>query len=139
MVNDLKEACGVFGVYDLNGDNVSKPIYYGLLSLQHRGQESCGISVSNTNKDETNITCFKDMGLVSQVFDNEKINTLEGNLGIGHVRYSTTGESIKENAQPLAIKYIKGTLSLAHNGNLINTDELRKKLQKNGAIFHKNV
>ena len=127
MVNKLKEACGVFGVYDLSGDNVSKTIYYGLLSLQHRGQESCGISVSNTNKDETNIVCYKDMGLVSQVFDNEKISGLKGNLGIGHVRYSTTGESTKENAQPLALNYIKGTLSLAHNGNLINTKELKEK------------
>lgn len=135
----MKEACGVFGIYDLKGNNVSKTIYYGLLSLQHRGQESCGIAVSNTNLDDKNIVCYKDMGLVSQVFDNEKIKELNGNLGIGHVRYSTTGGSIKENAQPLALNYIKGTLALAHNGNLINTEELREKLQKNGAIFHTTI
>ncbi len=135
----IKEACGVFGVYDPDGDNVSKMIYYGLLSLQHRGQESCGIAVSDTNSDEKNIVCYKDMGLVSQVFDNEKVSSLIGNLGVGHVRYSTTGESIKENAQPLSLNYIKGTLALAHNGNLINTQELREKLQRNGAIFHTTI
>ena len=138
-MKETKEACGVFGVYDLDGGNVSKTIYYGLLSLQHRGQESCGIAVSNTNLDETNITCYKDMGLVSQVFNNEIISGLNGNLGIGHVRYSTTGESSEMNAQPLALNYIKGTLALAHNGNLINTCELREKLQKNGAIFHTTI
>ena len=138
-MDEIKEACGVFGVYDLSGKDVSKTIYYGLLSLQHRGQESCGIAVSNTNLDETNIICYKDMGLVSQVFDKEKISELKGNLGVGHVRYSTTGESTKENAQPLALNYIKGTLALAHNGNLINTYELREKIQKNGAVFHTNI
>ena len=138
-MNGLKEACGVFGVYDLNGGNVSKTIYYGLLSLQHRGQESCGIAVSDTNLDEKNIVCIKDMGLVNQVFDKERIENLKGNLGVGHVRYSTTGESVKENAQPLALNYIKGTLALAHNGNLINTIELKEKLQKNGSIFHTTI
>ena len=73
-MDEIKEACGVFGVNDLSGKDVSKTIYYGLLSLQHRGQESCGIAVSNTNLDETNIICYKDMGLVSQVFDKEKIS-----------------------------------------------------------------
>ncbi len=138
-MDKMKEACGVFGVYDLNGNNVSKTIYYGLLSLQHRGQESCGIAVSDTNLDEKNIVCYKDMGLVSQVFDNEKVSKLNGNLGVGHVRYSTTGDSIKENAQPLSLNYIKGTLALAHNGNLVNTEELRNKLQRNGAIFHTTI
>ena len=138
-MNKIKEACGVFGLYDLDGNNVSNTIYYALLALQHRGQESCGIAVSNTNVDEKNIFCYKDMGLVSQVFNKENIKKLDGNLGIGHVRYSTTGESIKENAQPLALNYIKGTLAVAHNGNLINTQELRNKLQKNGAIFHTTI
>lgn len=138
-MNKLKEACGVFGAYNLDGENVSKIIYYGLLALQHRGQESCGIAVSDTTEDEKNIACYKDMGLVSHVFNKEKITELNGNLGIGHVRYSTIGESIKENAQPLALKYIKGTLALAHNGNLINTSELRTKLQRNGAIFHTTI
>ncbi|MBQ6282601.1 MAG: amidophosphoribosyltransferase [Bacilli bacterium] len=135
----LKEACGVFGAYNLDGKNISSVIYYGLLALQHRGQESCGIAVSNTKKDIKNILCYKDMGLVSQVFNKERILELNGDLGVGHVRYSTIGESIKENAQPLALKYIKGTLALAHNGNLINTEELKEKLQRNGAIFHTTI
>ena len=139
MKREIKEACGVFGIYDLDGNSVSNTIYYALLSLQHRGQESCGIAVSNTNLDEKNIKCYKDMGLVSQVFNKEILKKLEGNLGIGHVRYSTTGESIKENAQPLALNYIKGTLAVAHNGNLINTKILKEKLQKNGAIFHTTI
>ena len=138
-MDEVKEACGVFGAYDFDNHNVSRTIYYGLLSLQHRGQESCGIAVSNTELDETNIICYKDMGLVSQVFNNEIISNLSGNLGVGHVRYSTTGESTKMNAQPLALNYIKGTLALAHNGNLINTHELKEKLQKNGAIFHTTI
>ncbi len=139
MKREIKEACGVFGIYDLDGNSVSNTIYYALLSLQHRGQESCGIAVSNTNLDEKNIKCYKDMGLVSQVFNKEILKKLEGNLGIGHVRYSTTGESIKENAQPLALNYIKGTLAVAHNGNLINTKILKENLQKNGAIFHTTI
>ena len=138
-MNKIKEACGVFGAYNLDGKNVSNIIYYGLLALQHRGQESCGIAVSDTNKDEKNILCYKDMGLVSQVFNKEKITELNGNLGVGHVRYSTIGESNKENAQPLALKYIKGTLALAHNGNLTNTNELKERLQRNGAIFHTTI
>ncbi len=138
-MENIKEACGVFGVYDFDGNDVSRTIYYGLLSLQHRGQESCGMAVSNTNLNEKNIVYYKDMGLVSQVFDKEKILALKGNLGVGHVRYSTTGGSIKENAQPLSLNYIKGTMALAHNGNLINTKELREKLQKNGAIFHTTI
>ena len=138
-MNKIKESCGVFGAYNLDGKNVSNIIYYGLLALQHRGQESCGIAVSDTNKDEKNILCYKDMGLVSQVFNKEKITELNGNLGVGHVRYSTIGESNKENAQPLALKYIKGTLALAHNGNLTNTNELKERLQRNGAIFHTTI
>ena len=138
-MDKIKEACGIFGIFDLNGNDVSKTIYYGLLSLQHRGQESCGIAVTDINLDKQYISCYKDMGLVNQVFDKEIISNLKGNHGIGHVRYSTTGESTKENAQPLALNYIKGTFALAHNGNLINTNELREKLQKNGAIFHTTI
>ncbi len=138
-MSKIKEACGVFGAYNLDGDNVSKMIYYGLLALQHRGQESCGIAVSDTNKEKINILCYKDMGLVSQVLNKEKLIELSGDLGVGHVRYSTTGDSIKENAQPLALNYIKGTLALAHNGNLTNTKELKEKLQRNGAIFHTTI
>ena len=139
MDEELKEACGVFGMYDLDGNDVSNTIYYALLALQHRGQESCGIAVSNTNAKEKNISCYKDMGLVSQVFNKEIISNLNGNLGVGHVRYSTTGGSIKENAQPLALNYIKGTLAVAHNGNLVNTKELRENLIKNGALLHTTI
>ena len=139
MKEDLKEACGVFGIYDLDGQSISNTIYYALLALQHRGQESCGIAVSDTNKEENNITQYKDMGLVNQVFDKDIIENLKGNLGVGHVRYSTTGASLKENAQPLVLNYIKGTLAVAHNGNIIETEKLKDKLKKNGAIFHTTV
>ena len=104
--SEIKEACGVFGIYDLDGKNVSNIIYYGLLALQHRGQESCGIAVSNTYLDETNINCYKDMGLVSNVFNKEKLSKLKGNLGVGHVRYSTTGESNKENGHNDYLKLV---------------------------------
>lgn len=132
----LKEACGVFGIYDPTGEDVASTIYYGLSSLQHRGQESCGIAVSDTTGPKGNTDVHRGMGLVSEVFKEESLQKLKGNLGIGHVRYSTTGEATLNNAQPLVLNYIKGTLALAHNGNLINTEELRKELQYTGAIFH---
>ena len=133
---ELKEACGVFGMYDLDGGNVVPSIYYGLTSLQHRGQESCGLAVSRTEGERGNIQFHKDLGLVSEVLRENTIRNMEGDLGIGHVRYSTTGASVAENAQPLVLSYIKGTLALAHNGNLINTPELKCELIQNGAIFH---
>ena len=139
MKKEIKEACGVFGIYNLDGNNINNKIYYALLALQHRGQESCGIAITNTKKEEKSIHYYKNMGLVSQVFNKEKLSELNGNLGIGHVRYSTTGASIKENCQPLVLNYMKGSLALAHNGNLINTNELKEKLQKNGSIFHTTI
>ena len=138
-MSKLKEECGVFGIIDLDGNNVSNTIYYGLIALQHRGQESCGIAVGETNSGKKNVNFHKDIGLVSQVFTKEILDNLPGNLGIGHVRYSTTGDSIKENAQPLVLNYIKGTMAVAHNGNLINTKNLKDDLQKNGAIFQKTI
>lgn len=132
----LKEECGVFGMIDLDGNNVNNFIYYGLIALQHRGQESCGIVVGDTNNSKKNIKSYKDMGLVSQVFTKEILDNLLGNLGIGHVRYSTTGDSIKENAQPLVLNYIKGTMAVAHNGNLINTKTLKDDLKKNSYIYY---
>lgn len=132
----LKEACGVFGIYDPTGEDVASTIYYGLSSLQHRGQESCGIAVSDTTGPKGNTDVHRGMGLVSEVFKEDSLQKLKGNLGIGHVRYSTTGEATLNNAQPLVLNYVKGTLALAHNGNLINTEELRKELQYTGAIFH---
>lgn len=131
-----KEECGVFGILDHTGENVANSIYYGLCALQHRGQESAGIAVCNTGGPLGNLTCHKNMGLVSDIFTPEVLSELSGNIGIGHVRYSTTGESSIKNAQPIAINYFKGTLALVHNGNLTNIDELKGNLQENGAIFH---
>lgn len=133
---EIKEECGVFGIYDLEGENVAPSIYYGLTSLQHRGQESCGMAVSRTGGERGNVQFYKNLGLVSEVFSQEKLKTLSGDIGIGHVRYSTTGASVAENAQPLVLSYIKGTLGLAHNGNLINTPKLKWELIQSGAVFH---
>ncbi len=130
------EECGVFGILDSEGANVSSSIYYGLCALQHRGQESAGIAVCNTSGPLGNLMCHKNMGLVNEIFTQDTLSELSGNIGIGHVRYSTTGESTVKNAQPIAINYFKGTLALVHNGNLTNLDELKNTLQENGAIFH---
>ncbi len=135
----LHEECGVFGIYDFNGGDVASTIYYGLLALQHRGQESCGIAVSDTKGPKGKANLFKGMGLVNEVFTHKDIENLKGNIGIGHTRYSTAGSSTRENAQPLVLNYIKGTLGIAHNGNLINTSELRKELEYTGAIFQTTV
>ncbi|MCR5585690.1 MAG: amidophosphoribosyltransferase [Lachnospiraceae bacterium] len=137
--NELHEECGVFGAYDLDGKDVSASIYYGLSALQHRGQESCGIAVSDTNGPADLVKSVRDMGLVNEVFTAEKINSLKGNIGVGHVRYSTAGGSVRENTQPLVINYIKGTLGLAHNGNLVNAPELRRELARTGAIFQTTI
>ena len=132
----IKEACGIFGIYDTGGGAAAHSIYMGLNALQHRGQESCGIAVSDTNGPKGNIQCRRGMGLVNEVFHEEDLEKLPGNLGIGHVRYSTTGAPELKNAQPLVMNYIKGTLALAHNGNLVNTGVLRKNLEQTGALFH---
>lgn len=132
----LREECGVFGVYHSSGEPAAPDIYYGLCYLQHRGQEACGMAVCDTSGPAGNMSRRKDKGLVGDVFDSGTLGTLQGNLGIGHVRYSTTGGSTPENAQPLVLNYLKGTLALAHNGNLVNAGELRKELQKEGAVFH---
>ncbi len=134
----LHEECGVFGMYDLDGNDVASSIYYGLFALQHRGQESCGIAVSDTFGPRK-VDLLKGMGLVNEVFDSENLSKLHGNIGVGHVRYSTAGESIPSNAQPLVINYVKGTLMLAHNGNLINANELRDELAYTGAIFQTTI
>ena len=122
----LHEECGVFGEYSLSGENVSKDIYYGLIALQHRGQEAAGIAVSDTEGPMGNLSIKKDMGLVSEVFHEKDLDKMTGNIGVGHVRYSTTGGSVVENAQPIAMNYIKGSLALAHNGNIINASELKQ-------------
>ena len=132
----IKEECGVFGIYDLDGGNVVPSIYYGLTSLQHRGQESCGLAVSDTKGERGNVKFHKDLVLVSDVLRQDAVRKYEVDIVFGHVRYSTTGASVAENAQPLVLSYVKGTLALAHNGNLVNTPELKWELIQNGAIFH---
>ena len=128
--NRIGEERGVFAIYDPDGD-CARTTYYGLYALQHRGQESCGIAVNN-NRD---ITHYKDMGLVNDVFNDEILTKLDGKMAVGHVRYSTTGESMRENAQPLVLRYVKGNIAIAHNGNLVNKDELAQELSVTGAIF----
>ena len=135
----MKEACGVFGAYDLDGHDVASTIYYGLFALQHRGQESCGIAVSDTKGPKRSVSVHKGMGLVNEVFTQETLEALHGDIGVGHVRYSTAGASTRENAQPLVLNYIKGTLGVAHNGNLINARKLRRELEYGGAIFQTTI
>ena len=128
----IHEECGVFGIH--GKDNCAGEVYYGLFSLQHRGQESCGIVSADT--DDFTLKCVKGMGLVSEVLTADKLEGLTGDMAIGHVRYSTSGASVPENAQPIVSHYSKGTISIAHNGNLTNADELRNDLVDKGAIFH---
>lgn len=131
----LHEECGVFGIFTPDNKDAKHSLYYGLCALQHRGQESAGMALCDTDGPMGNIYHHKGMGLVSEVFHKETLDTLTGNIGIGHVRYSTTGQSCIENAQPLILNYLKGTLALVHNGNIKNAPELRDSLQKEGAIF----
>ena len=131
----LHEECGVVGVYTSNPDITSQLIYYGLFALQHRGQESAGIAINSGGK----IQFHKNMGLVSDVLTNDVIQRLSGDIAIGHVRYSTSGGSEIENAQPLVVRYKNGTLALAHNGNLVNADSLRNILEDGGVIFQTEI
>ncbi len=125
-----EEACGVFGVY-APGQDVAKLTYFGLYALQHRGQESAGIATFKGDR----LHCHKDMGLVSQVFSEEILQKLPGDIAVGHTRYSTTGSSLIENAQPAIVETRLGDLALAHNGNLVNVVELRQHLTKRDADF----
>ncbi|HBE78551.1 MAG TPA: amidophosphoribosyltransferase, partial [Firmicutes bacterium] len=127
-----EEACGIFGIYSNEPEfEASFLTYIGLYALQHRGQESAGMVVS----DGHHILTHKNMGLVSNVFNRDILEQLKGRIGIGHVRYSTTGSSLLANAQPLMARCSRGILAVAHNGNLVNTEELREQLQKNGSVF----
>ncbi|MFI3228020.1 MAG: amidophosphoribosyltransferase [Clostridia bacterium] len=137
MFDKLREECGVFGIYSKSGNyDVSRYIYYGLIALQHRGQESAGIATYNQGK----IAYYKEMGLVREVFNDETIfKMLAGNIGLGHVRYSTTGDSFRFNAQPLVTGYKGGSIALAHNGNLINALEIRDQLEDDGATFQTTI
>ena len=127
-----RDACGVFGVWSgggAEGEEVAKLTYFGLYALQHRGQESAGIAVSNGSQ----ILVYKDMGLVAQVFDEGHLNALRGHLAIGHTRYSTTGASVWENAQPTFRSTANGSIALGHNGNLTNTRDLLTLVEKREA------
>ncbi len=126
----IHEECGVFGIYDPSG-NCARTTYYGLYALQHRGQEACGIAVMNNRE----LSHYKDIGLVGDVFDEARLRELNGTCAVGHVRYATTGAGARENAQPLTVKYVKGALAVVHNGNLVNTEELRTMFEYRGAIF----
>ncbi|MGN1411085.1 MAG: amidophosphoribosyltransferase [Oscillospiraceae bacterium] len=133
MFNEINEECGVFGIYSNKTMDVATPSYYALYALQHRGQESCGIVVN----DRGVLSSYKDLGLVHEVFTPKNLESLgTGNIAIGHVRYSTTGNSNRENAQPLVVRHIKGPMAIAHNGNLVNARELREGYENKGAIFH---
>lgn len=129
----LQEECGVFGVYTPKGSEIdtARMTYYGLFALQHRGQESAGIAVNNNGT----ILYRKEMGMVTEIFNDVVLDYLKGSSSIGHVRYSTAGDSLPENAQPLVLKYTKGHMALAHNGNLTNANTLRTELEGLGTIF----
>lgn len=135
-MDEKHEECGVFGVYSQENRNVAHSVYYGLYALQHRGQESAGIAVSFADK----ITYYKGMGLVADVFSGGNINRLpEGDLAVGHVRYSTTGASQLLNAQPVVFTGKCGKMAVAHNGNLTNTKQLRDELIKENAVFQTTI
>ena len=128
----IKEECGVFGVYNIDGSaDAARMIYYGLFALQHRGQQSCGIAVNNDGE----TSYHKDNGLVPDVFNDDILNNLSGTMGIGHVRYSMSDQAQRQNAQPLVSYYKKGTMAIALNGSIVNSKELRTEFENNGLIF----
>ena len=125
--------CGIVGIY--GKEAVARDLYYGLFSLQHRGQESCGLAVMNG----PNLSYHRGMGLVSEIFEEENIRSLKGNIGIGHVRYSTAGGSFEYNTQPLMGFCKGGRVSIAHNGNLVNSKLLRERLEDEGMMFQTTI
>jgi len=127
----LREECGVFGIYGCDSMPASQAVYLGLFALQHRGQESCGMAVSDMGV----ISSYKNMGLVGEVFDSARLDSLRGQAAIGHVRYSTAGGSTPENSQPFVFRYAKGRFAIAHNGNLVNSEQIKDELALNGAMF----
>lgn len=132
MLDKFEDECGVFGIFNRDGLDVSRLTYFGLYAIQHRGQESAGIAISNGQE----ITYHRGMGLVPEVFTEENIERLDGgNIAIGHVRHSVKGGNLPQNTQPLVTKYKKGSLAIAHNGALINTSAIRQELEEKGAIF----
>ena len=133
MFDSIHEECGIFGIFSPNKQDLASTTYYALFALQHRGQESAGIVVN----DDGVFSSYKDVGLVNDVFTQQKLASLgEGNIAVGHVRYATTGTCGRENAQPLVVNHLKGNIAIAHNGNLVNSAELRDALENDGSIFH---
>ena len=132
-MSNLHEECGIFGIYNREITDVAADCYYALFALQHRGQESAGITVNERGRLRTH----KDAGLVNDVFTPDVMNYLgQGNMAVGHVRYGTAGINPRQNAQPIVVNHVKGLMSLTHNGSLTNAAELREELELNGSIFH---
>lgn len=134
-LDKLHEECGVIGIYAPGVPSISQMLCFGLIALQHRGQESAGIAVLKGDK----MQYYKEMGLVQEVFNSDILERLPADIGIGHVRYSTTGESYVSNAQPLVVRYKGGSIALAHNGNLVNAVEIRERLEDEGSIFQTSI
>ena len=133
--DEIHEECGVFGVFSQELTDVAGLTYYGLYALQHRGQQSCGIAVNNDGV----IRLDKDVGLVPEVFDRDRLEALgDGQMAVGHVRYRTTGGTDRLDAQPMLIRHVKGAMALAHNGSIVNAAALREELELQGAIFQTN-
>ena len=132
-MEQIHEECGVFGIFNREAESVdtARCVYYALYALQHRGQEACGIAVNDGNL----ISLYKDLGLVHEVFDEKILSGMKGSIAIGHTRYSTTGGNNRRNIQPLGVDYIKGSLVIAHNGNVSNAALLRQELEQQGAVF----
>lgn len=132
-MEQVHEECGVFGIFNREAESVdtARCVYYALYALQHRGQEACGIAVNDGNL----ISLYKDLGLVHEVFDEKILSGMKGSIAIGHARYSTTGGNNRRNIQPLGVDYIKGSLVIAHNGNVSNAALLRQELEQQGAVF----
>lgn len=130
---EIREECGVFGVFGKENPTIAQSVYFGLFALQHRGQESCGIAVNNDGV----FNSYKDAGLVNDVFTPDVLARLGGgSIAVGHVRYGTTGSGGRINAQPVVVNHFKGSMALAHNGNLTNAYELRREFEAKGSIFH---
>ena len=132
MFDKFRDACGVFGIY--GHAEASKMAYLGLYALQHRGQESAGIASADGDR----VRVLREMGYVNDIFNAEKLASLSGSIAVGHTRYSTAGESKLSNAQPIVINCVHGQVGVAHNGNIVNADEIRQRLVRAGSIFQTN-
>lgn len=131
----MKDLCGVFGIYSKEKKNISQIIYYGLYALQHRGQDSAGMAINNNGY----IDYHKGLGLAYEVLDKDVLNRLRGDIGIGHVRSGSSGETTTANSEPLVVGYKQGALALAYDGNLVNYRELREKMEDDGIIFQSSI